>query len=194
LFEVPQGLDMNLKLIAALAKRYPDKPLRTLFVTHHHPDHAGGIRAYANLPLTLITTHGNKDYFEKLLTSTHSMGTVSVKNEGVQIKMNFVPLNGSKDFKDKFNEVVAYEIGSNTSHTTEHVVYFFPESKILWTGDLLFFDEKGTIYPVEPRSKSVFNLIQTKKLSVDRIYTSWPLHGQKDYGTVDFLKQLVVSN
>ncbi|UXE67615.1 MAG: MBL fold metallo-hydrolase [Chryseotalea sp. WA131a] len=195
LFEVPQGIDLNIQLIEELKKRYPDRPLRYLFVTHHHPDHAGGIRAYANQQITLITTAGNKEYFEKILTTSHSIGiNKALYNEPIKLKMEFVPLTGDKIVKDKFNEVIGYEIGANTSHTSEHLAYYFPKSKILWTGDLLFFDQKETVYPAGARGKSIYDLIQTKKLAVGKIYTSWPLHGQKEFGTVDFLKKLVASN
>jgi glyoxylase-like metal-dependent hydrolase (beta-lactamase superfamily II) len=195
LFETPQGIDLNNQLIVELQKRYPDKPLRYLFVTHHHPDHAGGIKAYANLPITLITTHGNQHYFEKLLATTHSIGTLNAtKVEIPKLKMDFVPTGGEKKIGDKLNFVTAYEIGKNTSHTSEHLVYYFPRSKILWTGDLLFFDQEESVYPAGARGKSILDLLQTKKIIVEEIYTSWPLHGQKEYGTVDFLKKMVLAN
>jgi glyoxylase-like metal-dependent hydrolase (beta-lactamase superfamily II) len=111
--------------------------------------------------------------------------------EPLKLKMEFVPPVGDKTVKDKFNEVVGYEIGATTSHTAEHLAFYFPKSKILWTGDLLFFDQKETVYPAGARGKSIYDLIQIKKLVVDKIYTSWPLQGQKEFGTVDFLKKLV---
>lgn len=191
LFEVPQGTDLNYQLLAELVKRYPNKPLKYIYVTHHHPDHAGGIRAYAHLPVKLITTEGNKAYFEKLLGTSHSMATSEAVTCDRKIQLEFVPLNGQRAWKDKLNEVIAFEIGAATQHTNEHVAYYFPKSKILWTGDLLFFDANESLYPAGARGKSVYDLIQSKKLEVEKIYTSWPLHGQKDYGTIDFLGKLV---
>lgn len=194
LFEAPQGVDLNRQLMAELQKRYLGRPLRYLFVTHHHPDHAGGIRNYTNQPVTIITTKGNLEYFEKLFNTRHSIGSGLFVNDSIQAKIDFVPISTHRNFKDQSNEVIAYEIGSQTSHTNEHLVYYFPKSKILWTGDLLFFDKKGTLYNAGARGKSILDLIVGKKIKVEKIYTSWPLHGQKDYETVDFLKKLVVNH
>lgn len=191
LFEVPQGINLNLQLQAELKKRYPGKPLKYLFLTHHHPDHAGGIRAYVNLPATLVTTQGNQAYFDKLMTTSHTLASVNLEKPEKKVKQEFVPLNSQKTFKDKANEVIAFEIGARTDHTAEHMVYYFPKSKILWTGDLLLFNKGDIVYPGGARGKAVYDVILKNNLKVEKIYTSWPLLGQKEYGTLEFVKKLV---
>src|SRR5215510_2141074 len=53
--------------IAAAQAKYPGKPIKYLVLTHHHMDHAGGIRAYAAAGATIVVGQGNADHFHKVL-------------------------------------------------------------------------------------------------------------------------------
>ncbi|MFT4032413.1 MAG: MBL fold metallo-hydrolase [Siphonobacter sp.] len=188
LFETPAGIDLNQQILEEIRTHYPDKTLGYLFVTHHHPDHAGGIYTYNTFPITLVTTPGNQSYFNKLLHASHSWAGYPSPVKS-QIQLDFVPLNGKKTF-DTFG-VTAYEIGKENGHTNEHLVYYFPQEKLLWTGDLLFFRTDGRIYSAGNRGKAVYDLIMKHNLVVDKIFTSWPLYNQKVFGTLEELKKSV---
>ena len=86
---------------------------------------------------------------------------------------------------------MAYEIGKSTDHTQEHLTFYFPKDKILWTGDLLYFPDDGKIYPLGSRGKAIYDLIMSKKLAIDRIYTAWPLNNQKSFITTDDLTKSI---
>ena len=65
--------------------------------------------------------------------------------------------------------------------------FYFPKQKILFVGDLVIFP-KEKVMDQKERALSVYNLIVSEKLEVDKIYTSWPLKDQKEFGSIIDLK------
>lgn len=66
LVEAPQNDARTLAVIARARQLRPDKPLRAVINTHHHFDHAGGIRAAMSEGLTIITHAGNVAFYRDL--------------------------------------------------------------------------------------------------------------------------------
>ena len=58
--------------LAQLKAKYPDKPVKFLVLTHHHMDHAGGIRAYAAAGATIVVGKGNGAHFRKVLARPYA--------------------------------------------------------------------------------------------------------------------------
>src|SRR5262245_64535435 len=44
---------------------FPNKPIKYVVNTHHHSDHAGGIRAYVAKGIPIITHESHKRYYEQ---------------------------------------------------------------------------------------------------------------------------------
>jgi glyoxylase-like metal-dependent hydrolase (beta-lactamase superfamily II) len=66
LVEAPQNDTRTLAVIARARELRPGKPLRAVINTHHHFDHAGGIRAAMSEGLTIITHAGNVPFYRAL--------------------------------------------------------------------------------------------------------------------------------
>ena len=56
-------------VLGAVRTKFPGKPVKYVVLTHHHMDHAGGIRAYAAQGATLIVGKGNGDHFKRVLAA-----------------------------------------------------------------------------------------------------------------------------
>ena len=52
-------------VIGEVKKLVPNKPIKYLVNTHHHFDHASGVRTYAAEGVTIVTHEVNRPYFER---------------------------------------------------------------------------------------------------------------------------------
>lgn len=55
--------------ISAARGKYVKKPVKYLVLTHHHMDHAGGVRAYADAGATIVTGKGTAAHFRRVLAA-----------------------------------------------------------------------------------------------------------------------------
>src|SRR5262249_34979276 len=65
LIEGPGGDAQAMATIAEAKRMFPDKPIKYVVNTHHHSDHAGGIRAYASEGIPILTHESHKRYYEQ---------------------------------------------------------------------------------------------------------------------------------
>ena len=65
--EAPDNEARSLAVIAEAAKLVPGKPIRYVVNTHHHFDHAGGLRTYLSQGTTIVTHESNKEYYLDIL-------------------------------------------------------------------------------------------------------------------------------
>jgi hypothetical protein len=72
LFELPQGDARAKAVIDAARALRPGKLLRDVIVSHHHLDHAGGIRTAVAEGLIIITPISNVPFYERLVARPHT--------------------------------------------------------------------------------------------------------------------------
>ncbi len=184
-FEAPVSYKAGRDVIEAVNQTTGGKPITQLMVTHHHPDHAGGLRAFAEQGATIITTKGNVKFFSQLVNYPHQLeGRTSDK----QLKPSFITVDSAQTFTTNTEEPFTLYFIGDTQHTNEYLVAYFPKQKILFQGDLCFFQLNGES-AASAREQAIGRLIERKKLAVERIYSSWPLRGFKEFGTAEDLKR-----
>lgn len=101
--------------VASLA---PGKPIRYVVPTHHHDDHAPGVRTLAQPGTTVVTTAGNKAGFERLSTAP------------VEI------VRGSRVWSSNGRTLELHDIGPSP-HAAEMLVAWLPADGILFQADLI---------------------------------------------------------
>jgi glyoxylase-like metal-dependent hydrolase (beta-lactamase superfamily II) len=137
------------RFIQKIKEKIPNKPIRYLAVTHFHSDHAGGARAFLAEGATLLTTPGNKDYFEKLAAAKYNiMPDRFSRQPGRAVIETFA---GKRVITDGERSVELINVGASP-HATENVVVYLPQERILFQGDLFYYSGL-TSFPAKDPSR-----------------------------------------
>ena len=170
--EAPGNDRLSLQAIEQIRKTIPNKPIKYVAVTHHHDDHAGGIRTYIAEGATLIITPGEEAFFKRVSGLRFNADPDALTRNPREPK--FEPIqNGKRVLTDGTTTVELYDIGAGP-HAEGMLVAYFPDQKLIYQGDLLNRPSNGD-YPIANDTSAHFlNWIDTKKLPVE---ITIPVHG-----------------
>ena len=125
--EAPQNEARSLAVIAEIRRRVPDKPIRYVVNTHHHADHAGGLRTYVAQSATVVTHEANHAFYDDVVFHP---GTRALEPDLLSSRMPwFAP-----------NRVPSYELVGDDGHTLtdgERVVNIYPVLRLGHVGTML---------------------------------------------------------
>lgn len=182
--EAPGGDQISRQAIEQIKKLFPDKPIRYIAVTHHHDDHAGGLRTYIAEGATVIAAPGEKTFFERIAKSKFTIEPDPLALNPKELKIETIQ-DGRRVLSDGTTTVELLDIGAGP-HTEEMLVAYLPNEKMVFQGDLLNRPANGD-YPIANDTTVHFaKWLETKKLPVEKII---PVHGT--ITTIEELKQAV---
>jgi glyoxylase-like metal-dependent hydrolase (beta-lactamase superfamily II) len=172
--EAPLDERRSLAVIAEAKKLAPNKPIRYVLTTHHHFDHAGGLRTYVAEGATVVTHQSNVSYFEK---STVAPATLQPDAQSRSPKKpSFVGVSDKHVITDGKQTIEVYATGGD-SHTAEYTLIYLPGPGILVEGDAYSPGPPDAPPPATPPPNAValYNELQRLKLAVNTIA---PIHGR----------------
>ncbi len=170
--ETPGGDAVSNRAIDAIKKTIPGKQIKYVSVTHHHDDHAGGLRRYIAEGSTLIASPGEQAFFEKVAKSKFTIDPDALTRNPQPLKIEPIT-QGKRVLTDGVTTVEIIDIGSGP-HAEEMLVAYLPGEKILFQGDLINRPANGD-YPIANDTSAHFlRWIDSAKLTVDKII---PVHG-----------------
>jgi len=182
--EAPNGDNVSRQAIEQIKKIFPDKPIRYIAVTHHHDDHAGGLRTYIAEGATVLALPGEKTFFERIAKSKFTIDPDTLTRNPKELKLETIE-NGKRVLSDGTTTVEILDIGSGP-HTEEMLVAYLPNEKMIFQGDLLNRPANGD-YPIANDTTVHFaKWLDSKKLAVEKIIA---VHGT--ISTVEELRQAV---
>lgn len=164
--ESPGGDAASRFAIDQIKRTIPNKPIRYIVPTHHHDDHAGGLRTYIAEGATVIAIPGEKGFFEQAAKSVFTIDPDALAFKPSPIKIETVE-GGRRVFTDGKTTVEIIDIGPN-SHTEAMHVAYLPNEKIIFQGDLMNTPGSGD-YTANATAVDFAKWLMNSKLAVDRI-------------------------
>ena len=167
--------------IARVRSVIPSKPIRYVISSHYHDDHLGGVREYAALGASFITTRDAVEPLRTNLLVRHAMRpdsfSAAPKNAVIDI------VDSVRVIEDATRRLELYQIGP-TAHVDRILIGYLPKERILIEGDLL--DIPGEKPAAGGEDTEQFaDKIRELRLNVERIV---PIHGSPSTGTMQDLE------
>ena len=188
--EAPQNEERSLAVIAEVRRVVPNKPIRYVVNTHHHFDHAGGLRTYVAQSARVVTHQGNRDFYYDVFFHP---GRRTVEPDILSSHMPWFAGNRIPAFETVTEKYVLSD-GQRTmdiypvqglQHNGNMLIAYLPTERILINADLYSPPAPGGQPPSANASmRSLYQNIQRLNLDVERHVG---VHGQVGAHT-DFLR------
>jgi glyoxylase-like metal-dependent hydrolase (beta-lactamase superfamily II) len=164
--------------IAEARRLLPDKPIRYHVNSHHHGDHAAGLRAFVAQGTTIITHEMNRRFYEQtVLRNPHTIAPDALSKSPraatfVWVGDKFVLTDGARTME-------IYHV--RNGHAANLLMSYLPQERLLMITDI--FNDFGMPRPndpppgiVTPYYAALGERVRGLKLAIDRVA---PSHGRE---------------
>jgi glyoxylase-like metal-dependent hydrolase (beta-lactamase superfamily II) len=131
-FDAPVGDVQSNWVLAAARAKYPGKPVKVLVLTHHHMDHAGGLRAYVAQGAVLVVGKGAAEHFRKVLAAP-STRNPDLRSRGLG-RVEIVEVETRRMFSDGGREVHVYVL--DNPHAASTLIGYVPSARLGYVTDV----------------------------------------------------------
>ena len=171
--ESPQYDGRAAAMLAAVKKLSP-KPIRYVINSHHHFDHAGGLRTAAADGIEIVTSNQARAYVERMLANPNTIAPDALAKSGKIATVSGV--DGKRVFSDGVRQVEVHFIADSVHAVGFNMVYL-PKEKLLIEADAYTPGAPNAPTParINDNNKALVDNMDRLKLNVERIL---PLHGR----------------
>ena len=163
--------------LAEARRLVPNKPIRYHVNSHHHGDHAAGVRAFVSEGLTIISHEMNRRFYEQtVLKNPHTLAPDALARNPQPA--NFVWVDDKFVLTDGTRSLEIYHVPNG--HAANLLMSYLPQERLLMITDI--FNDFGEPRPNDPPSGVVTpyyaalgERVRGLKLAIDRVA---PSHGR----------------
>lgn len=131
--ETPLGSYRSDLIMDWATETFPEKPITTAITTHHHEDHAAGLRQFAAAGATAVVHEAAVAFFEDLFAAPATLSP-DLMVDATDYTMEVVPADGSLAFEDAVHTVAIYPIAQ--SHAEDMIIAYVDDPGIVFVSDL----------------------------------------------------------
>ena len=122
-------------VLAKVEELWPGLPVTHLVLTHHHYDHMGGIRTYAAVGVTIVTSTLNSAYVEEALSSSHTLVPDELARVGSP-EWHIEAVAPDAEFSLEGSRRTVKVRHVPTIHNADLLVVHVPETRLLFVSDV----------------------------------------------------------
>jgi len=164
-------------LIRAVHEIAPNKPIKYFTYGHWHPWYLGGVRPFIHNGAKIICPECDSTYIPYLANAKHTLDPDSLSLQPKVLQTEI--LRDSMTISDGKYSMKIFLIGKESDHTEDYTIFYFPEDKMVFEGDLAWIKKDGAISKPSSRQVGLYNSIKSRKLDVVTVVQAWPI---KKYG------------
>jgi len=132
--DAPVSDEQSLWVVNAARQRFPGKPIRWLVLTHHHMDHAGGMRAILAEGAVLVVGQGAAPHYRKALAAPMTRNPDMKPMDFSQVAILEVPESHVMS-DSRGRQVIVYTMPDNP-HARGMLMAYVPDARLGYVTDL----------------------------------------------------------
>lgn len=167
LVEAPQSAQRMEAVLDTLRSRFPTKPVGLAINTHHHWDHASGLRAVMAAGIPVVTHARNADFVRSIAAARKTVRPDALSRRGGARATRRGPaitsVEDTLSIGSGDGRIVLYRLPS--AHVEGLLAAYVPSAKILFQSDVV----NATPTPPAAGSVELVRFVRARGVTVDRV-------------------------